>query len=428
MYQQQTGLGRLTLLRNGAAWPQFALAAIGTGLAAFAIQALPSAAATPVPASSAAVDTNPRRLTPPPAPVFTEPTDAAVELTVPLSGTEQLDRLLQQAGAARPDSLTAARLVREALPAGLAKNTDVRILLGDGNGKSGRRLERLSFKPGTAFRITIGRTATGELKLVRDALNVDAKPQKFTGRAGDDLFWSLRSAGVPAASAAEFIDAVSGRVDIRSLPADSPFELVVDHLRLENGESSPGPLLFAALGGPGANSIMLVRWTSGGRTGWFDPRHPERRATGLAKPVHGPLSSRFGERIHPILRFARFHSGVDFSARTGTPVVAAADGVVSTAGWAGGYGLQVRLSHADGVATSYAHLSSIAVTPGEPVRRGEIVGSVGSSGLSTGAHLHFEVRRNGRPLDPLGFSFAPPPLTRFEIAALRARAEQLRGA
>lgn len=425
MFRQHKWLGMIALVRNGAAWPQFALAAVVIGLTGSAIQALPSAAATPVPASSAIVDTPPPL--PPVASVFAELPNAAVELTVPLAASEQLDRLLQHAGAAREDSLAAARLVREALPAGLAENTDVRILLGDGNGKSGRRLERLSFKPGTAFRITIGRTATGELKLVRDALNVDAKPQKFTGRAGDDLFWSLRSAGVPAATAAEFIDAVSGRVDIRSLPADSPFELVVDHLRLENGESSPGPLLFAALGGPGANSIMLVRWTSGGRTGWFDPRHPEQRDTGFAKPVHGRLSSHFGERIHPILRFARFHSGVDFSARTGTPVVAAADGVVSAAGWAGGYGRQVRLTHAGGVATSYAHLSSIAVNPGEPVRRGEIVGSVGSSGLSTGAHLHFEVRRNGRPLDPLGFSFAPPPLTRFEIAALRARAEQLRG-
>jgi murein DD-endopeptidase MepM/ murein hydrolase activator NlpD len=127
------------------------------------------------------------------------------------------------------------------------------------------------------------------------------------------------------------------------------------------------------------------------------------------------------------LGFARFHDGVDYGAAWGTPVFAAADGVVSGAGWSGGYGRQVRVAHESGIETSYSHLSQIVAVPGTRVQRGQMIGLVGSSGFSTGAHLHFEVRRNGRPVDPR--SFRPAGVERIgpaDLAALRARAEQLR--
>jgi murein DD-endopeptidase MepM/ murein hydrolase activator NlpD len=159
----------------------------------------------------------------------------------------------------------------------------------------------------------------------------------------------------------------------------------------------------------------------------FDPYSENQRAAAFVRPVHGKVSSRFGHRIHPILRFARVHQGVDFGASWGSPVVAAADGIVSGAEWSGGYGRQVRLAHSGGTVTSYSHLSGFAVGPGTYVRRGDVIGYVGSSGLSTGPHLHFEVRKDGRPVDPLTFTFAPSSLGSAELAALRARVEQLRG-
>ncbi len=112
-------------------------------------------------------------------------------------------------------------------------------------------------------------------------------------------------------------------------------------------------------------------------------------------------SGGFGYRIHPILRQLRFHAGVDIARPAGTQIIAATDGVVIQAGWTAGYGLLVTLDHGGGIQTRYAHLSGLAVRPGQRVRRGDVLGAVGSTGLSTGPHLHYEVRRNGQPVSPL---------------------------
>ena len=124
------------------------------------------------------------------------------------------------------------------------------------------------------------------------------------------------------------------------------------------------------------------------------------------------VTSSYGMRRHPILGFTRMHQGVDFAAREGAPVLAAADGVITEAGPAGGYGNFLRVRHAGGWATGYAHLSGFApgVAPGARVLRGEVIAFVGHTGLATGPHLHFEVSLNGIKLDPMQTPFggAPP--------------------
>jgi murein DD-endopeptidase MepM/ murein hydrolase activator NlpD len=119
------------------------------------------------------------------------------------------------------------------------------------------------------------------------------------------------------------------------------------------------------------------------------------------------VTSGYGMRRHPILGFSRMHQGVDFAARPGAPVLAAADGVVTQAGWDGGYGELLRIRHAGGWATGYAHLSRFAsgIRPGARVERGQVVGFVGRTGLATGPHLHFEVVFNGRHVDPMRTPF-----------------------
>lgn len=113
------------------------------------------------------------------------------------------------------------------------------------------------------------------------------------------------------------------------------------------------------------------------------------------------LTSGFGMRVHPVLGGERAHLGVDLSAPAGTPVVATADGVVGWAGPRGGYGLMVAIEGAAGTETRYGHLSRVNVASGQAVRKGQIIGQVGSTGMSTGMHLHYEVRVNGRPINPL---------------------------
>ena len=117
-------------------------------------------------------------------------------------------------------------------------------------------------------------------------------------------------------------------------------------------------------------------------------------------PARGAFTSGFGLRRHPIFRIRRMHTGVDIAAPRGAPVQAAADGRVIYTGWFGGYGKIVILDHGGGVSTLYAHLSQILTEEGRAVRQGQVIGRVGSTGYSTGPHVHFEVRVNGRPIDP----------------------------
>ena len=123
----------------------------------------------------------------------------------------------------------------------------------------------------------------------------------------------------------------------------------------------------------------------------------------FGKPVNAPMGNRrFGVRRHPILGVMRMHSGIDFGARHGAPIFAAAGGVVISASYGRGYGNNVIIDHGGGQTTLYAHASRLSVRSGQRVRRGQVIAAVGSTGLSTGPHLHFEVRVNGRAVNPLG--------------------------
>ncbi|MBA3924268.1 MAG: peptidoglycan DD-metalloendopeptidase family protein [Nostocaceae cyanobacterium] len=128
------------------------------------------------------------------------------------------------------------------------------------------------------------------------------------------------------------------------------------------------------------------------------------RGTGvMAYPSDAPTSSGFGWRMHPILGYRRFHAGLDFAAGYGTTIRAADSGTVIMAGWYGGYGKAVIIDHGKGITTLYGHTSELMISEGQTVQRGQAIAAVGSSGLSTGPHLHFEVRQNGTPVDPAGF-------------------------
>ncbi len=138
----------------------------------------------------------------------------------------------------------------------------------------------------------------------------------------------------------------------------------------------------------------MQRTASGAR------RFAKQFVGGLSWPVSGSITSGFGYRMHPILQRVKFHTGVDISAPNGTPILAAADGVVIMAGWRRGYGNTVVIDHGGGVSTLYAHCSSIECSIGQIVKRGQKIARVGSTGFSTGPHLHFERRENGTPINP----------------------------
>lgn len=123
----------------------------------------------------------------------------------------------------------------------------------------------------------------------------------------------------------------------------------------------------------------------------------------LLRPVNGHLASGYGWRVHPVFGGRRLHTGADLAAPSGTPILAAESGVVTSARWRGGYGNTVTIDHGGGLATLYAHQSRMSVAAGARVRRGQVIGAVGCTGTCTGPHLHLEVRRAGQPVDPLPY-------------------------
>ncbi len=128
------------------------------------------------------------------------------------------------------------------------------------------------------------------------------------------------------------------------------------------------------------------------------------RASGkMVLPSLGPITSHFGSRFHPVLGYSRFHAGTDFGAAHGSPIRAAESGVVIMSGWYGGYGNTVIIDHGGGLTTLYGHASRLDVYEGDTVKKGDTIAAIGTTGLSTGPHLHFEVRRGGEPVEPLDF-------------------------
>ncbi|MGH7004320.1 MAG: M23 family metallopeptidase, partial [Alphaproteobacteria bacterium] len=141
-----------------------------------------------------------------------------------------------------------------------------------------------------------------------------------------------------------------------------------------------------------------------GSTDYYDENGKSSKQFLLRKPVpNGLFRSPFGMRRHPILGYSRMHTGVDWSAPRGTPIIASGNGVVERAGWTNGYGNQTLIRHSNGYESSYSHQNAIArgVTAGAKVRQGQVIGYVGSTGLSTGPHLHYEVMVNGSKVDPM---------------------------
>ena len=254
------------------------------------------------------------------------------------------------------------------------------------------------------------------------AQETDSATVRLTGLAGANLNRAMADAGVSPAIAEDYLRALATRIRLEDgISVEDRFDLVVDR------GTGTEHLLYAGLDRVAASDVQLMRWTHEGKAGWMDAGATAAQAEAMRMPVSGGVTSRFGMRFHPVLRHQRFHRGVDLKAGYGTPIRAPADGRIAFAGWSGGYGRQVRIGHDGGLATSFSHMSRIAAAPGQPVHRGEVIGYVGSTGLSTGPHLHYEVFKNGKAVNPMTVRYAGggEPMARQERTAFNAVLRQL---
>ncbi|WP_174297391.1 M23 family metallopeptidase [Sphingomonas bacterium] len=365
-------------------------------------------------------------------PVARVPERARIGSVVTIGVGDTLGRLLLRAGASAQDARDAEALVAHT---GAVLSPGLRVTVTFGSRPDlfhPRPLDALALRPRIDLALALTR-AGGRLFLSRPPVAIDRAPLRLGGVAGTGLYEAIRAAGVPAEAAADYLKAIAPRVPFGEVTPTDAFDLVIERTRVASGETRWGRLLFAGFG-TGPHALRLVRWTPGtrdgnGHDGWYDADGQTQRQQGsLGMPVAGHITSGFGMRFHPILGYSRMHKGIDIGAPVGTPVFAVIDGTVLSAGWTGGYGNFIRLAHGGGMGSGYGHLSRVAVRAGEAVRRGQVIGYVGSTGMSTGPHLHWEITRGGVAVDPLPIAQAG--MTTLEGAAMpafRARVAWLMG-
>ena len=333
-------------------------------------------------------------------------------LLATLSPGDGFAGMLRRAGVGSADAERVLALVGGAIdPATLAPGTQVDITLGRRTAPDAPRvLKSLNFRARFDLSLAVERNAgSGGLSLTRTPIRVDDTPLRIRGTVGPSLYRSARAAGAPASAVQAYLRALGQQVDLDEglLPTDT-FDIIVEHRRAATGERQPGQLLYAGIDRDDRPRVQLMRW--GGE--FYEASGVGEQKSGLVAPVPGRMTSHFGRRFHPILGYVRMHAGIDFKASYGTPIVAVTDGRVMGAGRMGGCGNAVRLDHGGALQTRYCHMSQVAVRTGQSVHRGQVIGYVGSTGLSTGAHLHYEMYRGGHPVDPAQVAF----VTRAQLA------------
>ncbi|HEX4847081.1 MAG TPA: M23 family metallopeptidase [Novosphingobium sp.] len=361
-------------------------------------------------------------------PLASAPGRSTVQLTATLAQGDSFLRMLTRAGVSEADAGAVTQLVAAQLPVSLiAPGTQVDLRLGAPDPATGvRPLEHAAFRARFDLDLSIDRT-DGQLRLSAHPIAVDTTPMRIRGVVGTSLYRSARAAGAPIEAIQQYLETLDQHVSLdTAIEAGDTFDIIVAAKRSANGEVEVGDLLYAGLERGGRNKAQLVRWGSEGQ--FFEASGMGAQRTGLIMPVYGGrVTSGFGARRHPVLGYTRMHAGIDFGAPHGAPIYAVGDATVIFSGWHGGHGNYVKLDHGGGYATAYAHMSRIAVPSGQRVRAGQVIGYVGSTGLSTGPHLHYELYRNGQAVNPLSVSFTvSSQVDAKELAAFRARLAALK--
>ncbi|MGF1463590.1 MAG: peptidoglycan DD-metalloendopeptidase family protein [Maricaulaceae bacterium] len=270
-------------------------------------------------------------------------------------------------------------------------------------GGEGWTLAGLTLKPDVERTILVSQDAEGGFQVDAWKMDVFVEPARVAGTIQSSLYVDAGQAGARDRQIAEFVQLFSHAVDFqRSVQPGDAFELVFEQGVDRRGNVvRTGDLLFARFT-PRGKELAFYRFETDENVEFFDATGESAKRFLMKTPIDGArISSGFGRRRHPILGFVKAHRGVDFAAPTGTPIYAAGSGVVEYAGWLGSAGKYIKLRHANGYHTAYMHLSKINVRKGQRVAQGATIGRVGTTGRSTGPHLHYEVHKKGVKVNPM---------------------------
>ena len=375
--------------------------------------------------------------------------DAAESDLVNLKGAERVKVALEpgdtlfetmlHAGAPRQDAnaaIAAAQKIVDPRKLRVGQNVALAFISNSkANKQTGSlRLAELAIDLNSEQRLRVARMQDGGFVsgLVRRPLNPEYR--RAVGTIQNSLYKTAATMGLPTEVLIKLIRIFSYDVDFqRDIRKGDQFEVLYESYTDENGELvRANALLYAALTLSGTK-LGLYRFTLGdGFTDYFDEQGQSVRKALMRTPIDGArLTSTYGKRRHPTLGYSKMHRGVDFGASRGTPIYAAGSGVIEHIGHNGAYGKYIRLRHGPKYQTAYAHLNKYAkgIQRAKRVKQGQVIGYVGSTGRSTGPHLHYEVLINGKQVNPLGvklptgLSLKGPELIAFEV-----QRDQLRNA
>ena len=298
------------------------------------------------------------------------------------------------------------------------------------------RLIALDFRPDPESHIALRRGADGAFAGEKHVIPLTIRTMAISGIINGSLYVSAKAVGAPDEIIADLADAFSYDVDFqREIFGGDEFEAIFEVKYDDRGARvAAGDLVYARLNWRGRKEEKgYYRFASaedGGRADFYDAAGQSARRLLMKTPIDGArLSSGFGMRRHPILGYRRAHRGVDFAAPRGTPIKAAGDGVIERADWYGSFGNYIRIRHANGYKTAYAHLKGFrsGIRKGRRVRQGDIIGYVGTTGRSTGPHLHYEVHLNGKAVNPQRLKIAATgkTLTGAELERFKAERDRI---
>ncbi len=369
---------------------------------------------------------------------------------VSLQSGETLVDALERAGVRREDRNDAAKALSGAINLrALRPGATFDIVLARPNATlfqslfdddAERRLIGLSYRPEATKLVRLLRTTEG-FAAESSERPLDARLASVSGDISGSLFVSARRKGAPAGAIIKLANMFAYDIDFqRDIFGGDAYEAVFEALYDDDGDLvGAGDVVYGRLswrGGRKSKGYYRFQSANGGaRADFYDADGQSAKRLLMKTPIDGArLSSGFGTRRHPVLGYRKQHKGVDFAARRGTPIYAAGDGVVERANRYGSYGNYIRIRHAQGYKTAYAHLKGFrrGVRKGARVEQGDIIGYVGTTGRSTGPHLHYEVIKNGKHVNPqklkiaTGVQLKGQELSRFK--AERDRIDAMRAA
>lgn len=307
-------------------------------------------------------------------------------------------------------------------------------LIFERGGGSDARLTAVAFRSEPGASVTANRTLDGEFAAREVLMPLTFEIARIASQVQTSLYGTALNLGATDREVAALADAFSYDVDFqRDVQPGDDFELVFERFYDDEGNTvRTGDLLFVSLETRrGARNFYSFLAPGTNQPDWYDADGKSARRFLMKTPINGArLSSRFGMRRHPVLGYSRMHRGVDFAAPTGTPILAAGEGVVVRVGPFSSFGNYVRIRHGDGYETAYAHMSRFArgLRAGSRVRQGQVIGYVGTTGRSTGPHLHFEVLENGVQVNPRNVKMQKgEPLKGTELASFKDHVRKLDG-